>query len=219
MAGCCRLARCLEGPPLTKSDSAAGVRDSTQFIKIIQDEFHGFRIVYKRDSRFSKLLDVLLRLVTLGGQNRFMTEYHTVIGDTLFVPSTWDAMTETDRVILLRHERVHLRQKRRFGLVGMGLIYLFPIFPLGLAYGRARLEWEAYTETLRAIAELRGLPAARSPTLRAHIVGRFLGPDYGWMWPFRTTIEGWYDAALAQIELQFSPFEDPPARLSANQSE
>jgi hypothetical protein len=79
-------------------------------------------------------------------------------------------------------------------------LYLLPFFPLGLAYGRARLEWEAYVETLRATADLAGIDAARAPELREKIIRRFTGPDYGWMWPFERTVTRWYDAALAEIE-------------------
>lgn len=165
----------------------------------LRAEFPRFRVVYKRESRLSKLIHWGLIVVTLGGQRRFLNGYYTVIGDTLYVPDSWDTLSEVDRAILLRHERVHLRQRRRYGALGMALIYLLPFFPLGLAYGRARLEWEAYEETLRATAELAGLDAARDPALRARIVGRFLGPDYGWMWPFRSTIERWYDAQLGQL--------------------
>jgi hypothetical protein len=177
-------------------------------------EFPRFKVVYKRNSTFSKLLDLLLKVVTLGGQDRFLTQYHTVIGSTLYVPDSWDGMSDVDRVILLRHERVHLRQRRRYTFAGLAFLYLFPIAPLGLAYGRARLEWEAYAETLQATAELKGIPGARERGLREHIVGRFLGPDYGWMWPFRTSVERWYDAALDDIERRTA---EP--RLSANQSE
>ncbi len=193
--------------------------EHARLIEDLRTEFPGFRIVYKRSSRLSKLIDVLLKLVTLGGQDRFLTRYHTVIGDTLYVPDSWDQMTDVERVILLRHERVHLRQRRRYTFLGMACIYLLPLFPLGLAYGRARLEWEAYTETLRATAELRGLEAARSSALREHIVGRFLGPDYGWMWPFRGAVERWYDQALHSIAQDFASEASRQGRLSANQPE
>ena len=107
-----------------------------------------------------------------------------MLGDTLYVPDSWDELGPDERAILLRHERVHLRQRRRYGTVGMALIYLLPIFPLGLAYGRARIEWEAYQETLRATLEHKGRTAVRDPLLRDRIVARFTGPAYGWMWPF-----------------------------------
>ncbi len=171
-----------------------------RFIASIEEEFPRFRIVPKRGDALSRVIDVALRIVTLGGQRHYLTHYHTVIGDTLFVPPTWSEMSDVDRIILLRHERVHLRQRRRYGFLGMAFVYLVPFFPLGLAYGRARLEWEAYEETLRATAEHHGIGAARSGELRERIVSRFTGPDYGWMWPFRRSVERWYDEAVARLE-------------------
>ncbi|HTM43541.1 MAG TPA: hypothetical protein VL137_01225 [Polyangiaceae bacterium] len=171
----------------------------TAILQAVIEEFPKFRIVPKEHSVLSKVIDLLLRIVTLGGQRTYLTHYHTVIGDTLYVPPTWDSMTQVDRAILLRHERVHLRQRRRLGTIGMTFLYLIPFFPLGLAYGRARIEWEAYTETLRATCELKGFEAACDNGLRAHIIRRFTGPDYGWMWPFSGTVNRWYDAALSEL--------------------
>ena len=156
-------------------------------------------MVSKRESALSRVIDLALRAVTLGAQSRFLTEYHTVIGDTLYVPDVWDRMSDVERAILLRHERVHLRQRRRYGMPLMAFLYLVPIFPLFLALGRARIEWEAYAETLRATAELRGYHAAADPHLRRHIVARFTGPDYGWMWPFPSQVERWYDEVLLEL--------------------
>lgn len=169
-------------------------------IREIESEFPRFRLVDKRKSPLSRAIDVALRLCTLGRQKHYMTHYHTVIGNTLYVPDSWQSTPDIDKVIVLRHERVHLRQRRRYGMVLMALIYLLPIVPLGLAYGRARLEWEAYEETLRATAELLGPDHARSAALKRRIIGRFTGPDYGWMWPFPRAVERWYDRALSRIE-------------------
>lgn len=171
---------------------------SKAFIEEVVREFPTFRIVSKSESGLNRVIDWALRAVTLGAQDRYLTEYYTVLGNTLYVPPSWKSLSEADRIILLRHERVHLRQRRRFGFAVMAFVYLIPIFPIGLAYGRARLEWEAYAETIRATAEHYGLTAA-SGALRERIVGRFIGPDYGWMWPFRRTVERWYDAVLAEI--------------------
>jgi hypothetical protein len=173
---------------------------SEALIAEIRDEFPRFRIVPKAGHALSQAIDRVLRLLTFGAQRSYLTEYHTVIGDTLYVPAAWERTADLDRAILLRHERVHLRQRRRLGLPLMTFLYLLPFFPLGLAYGRARIEWEAYTETLRATAELAGLEAARSADLRRKIIRRFTGPDYGWMWPFERAVTRWYDAALAEIE-------------------
>jgi hypothetical protein len=179
----------------------------------IREEFPAFRIVEKEQSLLSRAIDVALRAVTLGAQNRFMTEYHTVIGHTLYVPASWARLRDIDRVILLRHERIHLRQRERYGFVLMAFLYLLPFLPLGLAYGRARLEWEAYVETLRATAEHYGVGAVRAAELREHIVKRFIGADYGWMWPFPRTVERWYDQAIAQIEREVASSSVP--RLNA----
>lgn len=170
------------------------------FLDEIKAEFPTFRVVRKREDGFSKLLDKVLRVVTLGGQHQYLTHYHTVIGRTLYVPDAWDDESDLERVCVLRHERIHLRQGKRYGMVGMAFLYVFPIFPVGLAYGRARIEWEAYEETIRANAELFGLEAAKREGLRTHIVKQFTSGSYGWMWPFRGQVERWYDEALVRIE-------------------
>lgn len=173
---------------------------SERFIEELRREFPLFKIVPKEGDAFSALIDAALRIITFGGQRQYLTHYHTVIGYTLYVPASWSQGTDLDRLILLRHERVHMRQRRRYGMFGMAFLYLVPVFPLGLAYGRARLEWEAYEETLRATAEHLGIEVARSPQLRAKLIERFTGPDYGWMWPFPETVGRWIDEAIRDIE-------------------
>ena len=173
---------------------------SDDFIAEIRREFPHFRIVPKRESFLSRVIDVLLKILTFGAQREFLTRYHTVIGSTLYVPDRWETTPDVSRLITLRHERVHLRQRRRYGDVVMTLLYLVPFLPLGLAYGRARIEWEAYVETLRATLEHRGTAELRSPLLRAYVVKQFTSGAYGWMWPFPKSIHRWYDAALAEIE-------------------
>lgn len=169
-------------------------------LREIRAEFPTFRIASKRDSRLQRAIHVALAVLTLGGQRVYLTRYHTVLFGTLWVPDAWDAMGDDDKVILLRHERVHLRQRARMGDLAMAFVYLVPLLPIGLAYGRARLEWEAYVETIRATAELRGLAAAEG--LRSEILARFTGPDYGWMWPFPRTVGRWFDEAIADVRAQ-----------------
>jgi hypothetical protein len=174
--------------------------ESERLIRDMAREFSGFRIVAKRASALSRLIDVALKLVTFGGQREYMTRYHTVLGNTLYTPECWETTPDLERLITLRHERVHLRQRRRLTFPVMAFVYMIPLFPVGLAYGRARLEWEAYEETLAATFELKGPEALREPSLREHIVRRFTGADYGWMWPFRSVVERWYDEAVQKIE-------------------
>lgn len=177
----------------------SGTPRSDAFLEAMRRDFPGLSVVMKDESRFCLLIDRALKVVTLGGQRYFLDRYHTVIGRTLYLPASWRARPDVDRLVVLRHERVHLEQFRRYGLLGMSFLYLVPFAPLGLAYGRARLEWEAYEETLRATAELRGPEAAKSPALREHVVAQFTGSAYGWMWPFPKRVNGWYDRALAEI--------------------
>lgn len=157
-------------------------------------EFPAFVVRPKTSSTLQRAIDVALRVVTFNRMTTYLSHYHTVLFGTLWVPASWEVMNDLDRYVLLRHERVHLRQRRRLGDVVMTFVYLIPFFPLGLAYGRARIEWEAYEETIAATVEVRGVDAARA--LRSPIVARFVGPDYGWMWPFPATVGRWFDASL-----------------------
>jgi hypothetical protein len=168
----------------------------------IREEFPRFRITKKRTSMLQRAIHVALALLTLGGQRVYLTRYHTVLFGTLWVPDAWDEMSDDDKYILLRHERVHLQQRARMGDFVMSFVYLVPFFPLFLAYGRARIEWEAYVETLRATAEVYGVESAEA--LRPNIKQRFVGPDYGWMWPFPGAIDRWFDEAMADVRAELS---------------
>jgi len=170
---------------------------STALLLEIRAEFPSFEILPKRGSPLQRTIHHALAVLTLGGQRVYLTRYHTVMFGKLWVPDSWESMGDADRYILLRHERVHLRQRARMGDVAMAFVYLVPILPLGLAWGRARIEWEAYVETIRATAEIYGRPAAER--LRPEIVRRFTSGDYGWMWPFPKAVHRWFDAAMAEI--------------------
>jgi hypothetical protein len=169
---------------------------ATGLLLEIRAEFPSFEILPKRDSALQRAIHHLLTVLTLGGQRVYLTRYHTVMFGKLWVPDSWERMADADRYILLRHERVHLRQRARMGDLVMAFVYLVPFFPLGLAWGRARIEWEAYVETIRATAELFGRPAAER--LRPEIVRRFTSGDYGWMWPFPRMVNAWFDRALEE---------------------
>ena len=166
----------------------------------IRREFPRFAIVPKRGDSLQRAIGAFLSVVTLGGQRHYLTRYHTVLFGKLYVPDVWEQMDDEARYILLRHERIHLRQRRRMGDAWMAFVYLLPFFPLGLAWGRARIEWEAYVETIRATAEVRSLDAARA--LEPEIVRRFVGPDYGWMWPFPSVVHRWFREVIADLEAE-----------------
>jgi hypothetical protein len=163
-------------------------------------EFPRLRVVSKDHDALSIAIDRALRVLTFGSQDKYLTHYVTTLGSRIYVHTRWAERADEDRYIVLRHEAVHLRQFRRYGLLLMSFLYAVPFFPVGLAYGRARLEWEAYAETLRATAEVKGIAAARSPALKANIVRQFTSGAYAWMWPFPRTIARWVDVELGRIE-------------------
>ena len=184
----------MSGAPMKQSHP----HDPDRYLEALRQEF-GIRVVRKAEDPFSHLLDRLLRVVTFGAQRSYIDRYFTTIGRTFYLPTSWPERDPRARYVTLRHEAVHLRQFRRYGRVGMSLIYLVPIFPLGLAWGRARLEWEAYAETFRATAEVFGLEAAGAPALRERVRDQFTSGAYGWMWPFPRTVDRWIDGVLEDI--------------------
>jgi hypothetical protein len=169
------------------------------YLEALRAEFPALRIVHKERDVLSRAVDRLLKLVTFGGQREYLTRYTTVLGSTIYVPTSWGERGDAERYITLRHEAVHLRQARRMGRIGMALLYALPILPVGLAYGRARIEWEAYADTLRAITEVHGLAYARSPAVTEHIVRQFTSAAYLWMWPFPGQVRGWIARELEAI--------------------
>ena len=162
------------------------------------------RIVKKSTFWHQRAAGRALWLLTFGGQRTYLSHYVTTLGHTIYVPDDFDRWEADHAWEVLRHELVHVAQFERWGVLGMILIYGFFPLPAGLAWGRARLEWEAYRETLRAVAEVQGLAAAYDPGLHAQIIRRFTGPDYGWMWPFPATIRRWIKQALDEIEQEQS---------------
>lgn len=168
-------------------------------VDALREEIPGFRIVRKQDSRFHRAIHHALVIVTFGQMRSYLDSFQTTIGKTVYVTADWDDRDADDRYVTLRHEAVHLRQFRRYTLPVMAVLYVLLPLPMGLAYFRARFEMEAYAETIRAAAEVYGPAYARSAEHRKYVIDQFMGPSYGWMWPFRASLERWYDRILATI--------------------
>lgn len=164
----------------------------------IQAEFPSFRLVPKEGSFFMKSIDVLLRVITLGLMRNFMTNFITTIGYTVYVNKGWDSSSEVGKAIVLRHERVHMRQRRKYGSILFSLMYLLLPLPCVFSYFRRQFEMEAYAETLLAIVELNpaGIAGLQTYGHREHVISFFTGPSYFWTWPFRKQVEAWYDVSL-----------------------
>jgi hypothetical protein len=165
----------------------------------IRAEFPRFRIVDKADSRLHRAIDRFLKVVTFGGMRSYLDSFQTTVGSTVYVTPDWHTRSDDERYVTMRHEREHLRQFRRFGLPLMGLLYVaFPL-PVGLAWFRAHWEKEGYAESIRAAAEVYGLAHVEGQAYRRYVIEQFVGPHYGWMWPFPGHMARWYDAVLAGI--------------------
>jgi hypothetical protein len=168
-------------------------------VESLRAELPGFRIVRKDQSWLHRAIHHALVVVTFGQMRSYLGAYQTTIGRTVYVTSDWDDWDPDRRYVTLRHEAVHLRQFRRLSLPVMAVLYLLVPLPMGLSYFRARFEKEAYAETIRAAGEVWGSDRPRDPAYRGHIIAQFMGPSYGWMWPFRAHLERWYDEVLATL--------------------
>ena len=170
-----------------------------ELVRALERELPGLRLVQKRTSRGQRAIHVGLMIVTFGGMRGYLEDYQTTIGRTIYLTDDWAGRDPRARYCTLRHEAVHLRQFRRYTLPGMAVLYLLLPLPLGLAWFRARFEREAYEESIRAAAEVWGPAAPAEAAYRAQVIDQFVGPAYGWMWPFRRALERWYDRVLSSL--------------------
>lgn len=171
--------------------------DLVQLNVEILREFPGFSIKYKADSLLMKLINIFLMVVTFGAMRQYMTSFITTLGQTVYVPSDWDSLPATSQAAVLRHERVHMRQARKYSRPLFSFLYLFAYFPVGLAWWRAKFEKEAYEESLRAYHEYgRDI---KSPGFRYAMIAHFTTGEYAWMWPWKADIETWYDETVERI--------------------
>ena len=172
----------------------------------IRAEFPHYRIVYKELSPLMRMVGLLLFLLTAGAQRSFMSDYVTTIGTTVYVPFKWDAWTDDIKIGVLLHERVHMRQAKKYTFPLYAFLYLFVPLPLGLAYFRMRFEREAYEETIRYDLETRPklLDPERLALFRRVIIDQFTTGAYGWMWPFRHQLECWFDDVVLQHRINVS---------------
>jgi len=165
-------------------------------------EFPDARFVEKKSSFFMRVIDVCLRIITLGAMRRFMTNFVTVVGSTVYLPTSWDERTPTQKAVSIHHEMVHLRQRRRYGGFFFTLRYLCWPLPTIYALGRLRLEQEAYEETLRTWVRFRGQTVLEDADLREHIVSHFTSASYFWTYPFKRELEVWYNQTVKKLKTE-----------------
>jgi len=183
----------------------------------------GLCIKHKEDVLAWRILSAVILVLTFGYVN-MLKKFWTTIGNVVYVPKRVDAKGRVFRYgdlpytdyRTLSHEMVHVRQFYKWGFPGIkggravgvvlvGLYYFFVFFPVGLAYGRYRLEREAY---------LGGLLAAKSigleipPLMEKAIRYCSTSPEYLWMWPFPRSVRRWFEYQLE--ERSHSVLRPPP---------
>lgn len=165
----------------------------------IKASYPKFRILPKSESMFMKFIDKFLYLITFGKMDTFMTNFITTIGYKVYVPSEWDKWSIDSKISILLHEEVHMKQKEKYGSFLFGFLYLFFPLPFGLAYFRCIFEKEAYEVSIREKAKRSGVQTIYGSSYKKFIIENFIGPNYLWMWPFKKSMESWYDSIVDSI--------------------
>ena len=171
----------------------------SKIIAEMEKEFPKFKLIEKKDSPLMKAVDIFLKVITIGKMKTFMTNFITTVGYKVYTPPEWK---EIDRIGVLRHERIHMRQMRHHGRIWFTLSYLFLWLPSGMAYFRKKYEQEAYEESMRYRAVTYGIRYIEDTAFREVTINHFTSAQYFWTWPFRKSIEKWYDSTVKIIRLE-----------------
>lgn len=166
----------------------------------ITQEFESFKIRSKQDSRLMKTIDIFLKIISFGKLNSFM-KFTTTVGYTVYVPETWADKEEEKKIELLRHERIHMRQRKKWSILLFPLMYLMLPFPVLFAWFRLSFEKEAYEESMRTIYELDGNTSRlRTASYKEAMTSKLVGPPYFWAWYRKRDIESWFENFVASLE-------------------
>jgi hypothetical protein len=166
----------------------------------VKEEFTDFEIKNKSESSLMTAIDIFLKIITFNQMDSFMKNFTTTLGNKIYVPSGWDKYSLIDKSAIILHERVHMRQARKYTRPLFSFLYVAAL-PLGFAYFRKKFEQEAYEETLRAYYEYCG-DRAFTQNFKNQIIGNFTSAQYFWIWLIRSDIEKWYDESVAKVKLK-----------------
>lgn len=170
-----------------------------QILDEIKAEFPDFKLVAKSDSRLMKVIDRFLKIITFGTQKYFMLTYTSTIGCTVYFAKNWANIPDYRKERCLRHERVHMRQAKKWTPFLYAILYLFVPLPVCFAWFRMKFEMEAYTETMRCVCLQEGREALLDPKFKMYVTIQFLEGRYFWMWPFKGYINRWFDKTVKSI--------------------
>jgi len=174
----------------TTMTSDAGFVKFVKELQLIKEEFPGFEIKSKKDSKFCSFIKFLLTILTFGKCD--FDKFSTLFGLTLYVCDSWNNLMWIERYVIICHERLHLRQIRKcgFGNFTIGkpifsLLYLFLPLPIFFTFRGFWFEKEAYQESTRLLKE------NKMNYNLDDFVKQFTGPNYFWMFPFKKTVTKW----------------------------
>lgn len=167
-------------------------------LKLVSLEFPDFKIVPKTSSKMMTYISKFLRFITFGYNTNF-DSFITTIKNTMYVPNGWEEKSDFDKYVILCHETIHLRQAKRYSFVLFAFLYVFVPIPLGFAWFRASFEMEAYEVQIRLMKAKYGIHHVQSDEFRSFIISQFNSANYGWMMPFKSITDSWYDRVISDI--------------------
>lgn len=185
-------------------------------------QFPGFEVRAKEDSLLMKILAKLLFF-----NKRFMSDYTTTVGYKIYAPKDTREFPLFWKVVA--HEYVHMHDRKHaparwltyglwymapqifavLGLVGAVValatwnpVWLWSLLALLLAApipspGRTHYEMRGYTMSMAVNYWRYG---SVRDYQREHVLEKFTGPDYYWMWPFKGSMKKKIDNAVAMLE-------------------
>lgn len=145
-----------------------------RILALVRDDVPGLRLVDKQSVPWMGALGALVRPL----MPDFATSYTTVIGSTVYLPDTPEAMDARRLAVTLAHEYVHMLDQAEHGM-RFYLSYGFSPLPVWRTH-RAHWERRAYAVDLLLAHETGGTD--RLALAEARLRGIFAGPAYGWMW-------------------------------------
>lgn len=135
------------------------------------------KIVKKNDSLLMKVIHYFLMVITFGKNKNFLSSFVTTIGQTIYVPDSWDRHSESEKEMILAHEQVHIDQYKKEGIL-FSLKYLFWPFPCIRATARLKYECEAFAKDI-VLSYKKNLTPVFSGRFD-YVVQLLSGPEYFW---------------------------------------
>lgn len=184
-------------------------------------------IKHKEEVLAWRILAAIVLVLTFGKVN-MLERFWSTIGNVVYVPRRYNPDKKKtyrygdlpyEDYYILSHELEHVRQYaklgftsfkggRAIGVVIFALLYIFPFFPIGLAYGRYLLERKAYLAGLIAAKEIGYEEWTKrhymhsTPPLEKAVRNCSVSPYYLWPWPFQKSVRRWFETQLSLASIQ-----------------